>query len=339
MLLDHLNERAPDPADVSGVRLLEDAGVAGWFTVETNFDGTLAAAVAAAGSTRLTIGTAITIAFSRNPVSVAYTAHGLQGLSRGRFVLGLGTQVKAHVERRFGMPYEPALPRMREFLAAYAAVWSCWEGTGDLDFQGEYYTHTLMPEPFRPRALRWPRPPVWLAAVGPRMAELAGEVADGVITHPFCTARYVDEVIRPRIDVGARRTGRAVTPQVAGQVFVATGTDDEELAAAVAHARGQVGFYASTPTYRPVLDLHGWGGLHDEARALVRAHRWKELAGLVDDEVLDAFVVRGRPEELGARLVDRYAGVLDRMTLMTPYGFRPSELAAIAEVLRAAAYA
>ncbi|MBB3085191.1 TIGR03617 family F420-dependent LLM class oxidoreductase [Geodermatophilus sabuli] len=320
MLLD-----ATLPADLDEVpgvaRDLEQRGYAGVWTSETNRDPFLPLLVAGRATTRLQVGTAIAVAFARSPMTVAITAHDLQRHTRGRFVLGLGTQVRAHVERRFSMPWSAPVPRMREYVAALRAIWSAWQEGTPLRFRGEHYTHTLMTPVFSPEPHAWGGPPVYLAAVGPAMTRLAGEIADGLFAHSFTTARYLRERTLPALAEGLSASGRSRSDvPVSLPGFVVTGATDVERAAASDAVRAQIAFYGSTPAYRPVLELHGWEGLADELHALSvgrREDRWTAMRDLVDDEVLDAFAVVAGPADVGARVRERFAGLVDRFSMST----------------------
>ncbi|MGY1642204.1 TIGR03617 family F420-dependent LLM class oxidoreductase [Geodermatophilus sp. SYSU D00703] len=317
-------------------RELERRGVAGVWTSETDHDPFLPLLVAGRATTRLQVGTAIAVAFARSPMTVAGTAHDLQRYTRGRFVLGLGTQVRAHVERRFSMPWSAPVPRMREYVAALRAIWSAWQEGTRLHFRGDSYRHTLMTPVFSPEPHAWGAPPVYLAAVGPGMTRLAGEVADGLFAHAFTTARYLRERTLPALEEGLAATDRSrdqVTVCLPG--FVVTGSTEQEQAAAADTVRARIAFYGSTPAYRPVLELHGWGALADELHALSvgrREDRWTAMRDLVDDEVLGTFAVVADPADVGREVRARFAGLVDRFSV-TVQPARP----AVWEALGAAA--
>jgi probable F420-dependent oxidoreductase len=303
------------------VAAAERAGFAGVWTTEVSRDPFLPLVHAADRAPRLTLGTAVAVAFARNPMTVAVAANDLHAFSSGRFVLGLGSQVKAHIERRFSMPWSEPTARMREFVLAVRAIWSSWADRSRLDFHGEFYRHTLMTPMFTPPPNPWGCPPVLLAAVGPRMTRVAAEVADGLIAHSFTTEQYLREATLPIVADRLDRSGRGREQfTICYPGLVATGGTDEQIAAAVAAVRGQLAFYGATPAYRAVLDHHGWGALHEELHRLSVAGAWAQMAGLVDDEVLNAFAVVGAPERAGAEISRRYAGIADRFTLYTPYG-------------------
>lgn len=337
MLLDYLSQSHQPETIGAEMARLEGIGLDGYFIAETNHDVMVTAALAAEHSTRMTVGTAIAIAFARSPMSLAYSAHGLQRLARGRFVLGLGSQVRAHVERRFSMGWDDPIARMTDFIGAYQSVWDAWESGDELRFEGDYYQHTLMPPAFRPPPLAWPRPPLLLAAMGPRMTRLAAGCADGVVCHPFSSVRYLRERTMPALSAGAAGTGRSLAGfAICASLLVATGTTDEELALDIERTRRQIAFYASTPAYRPVLDLHGWGELGAQAHLLTRQARWAELPDLVDDEVLDTFAVVAKADQLGPVLAERYAGLLTRVTLATEHSFTDEQWEGLRAALRPA---
>jgi len=294
-------------------------GVRGLFVAEAAHDPYVALALAATATERLEIGTSIAVAFARTPMATAYSAYDVQRLSGGRLVLGLGPQIKPHITRRYGMPWSQPAARITEYVAALRAIWHSWQ-TGDaLDFRGDFYEHTLMPPLFSPGALDVPSPRVWLAAVGPRMVAAAGAVADGLICHPLLSRSYLAEVVAPAVRHSRAEQTSGNTFEISTLCMVATGRTEEALAAAVAGVRRQIGFYASTPAYRPVLDHHGWGDLHLEAHALTKAGRWDDLGDLVDDEILAAFSVVGELDSVGAEMRARFAGLADRVTTSMPY--------------------
>jgi probable F420-dependent oxidoreductase len=306
-----LFEAAPAAA-AARAREYEEQGFDGVFTFDGPHDPFLPLVAVANETERVTLGTAVAIAFGRNPMICAQTANDLQLASKGRFVLGLGTQVRAHVERRYGQAFARPHARMREFVDAIRAIWRCWNEGVPLHFRGEFYTHTLMPPLFNPGVNPHGPPPVWLGGVGARMVTVAGEVADGWLVHPFHTPSYVREVAAPALTSGLARRGRARNDvTIACQTIVALADDASGLAKARASARAQIAFYATTPAYKAVLDHHGWGGLQVELATLAREGSWAQLAGRVDDEVLDAIVVSARPEELREKLRARN-GFADR---------------------------
>lgn len=296
-------------------RAAEGAGYDALWAAETNHDPFLACALAAASTDSIEIGTGIAIAFARTPMTLASTAHDLQGLSSGRFVLGLGSQIKPHIEHRYSMPWSEPARRMREFVLALRAIWDTWERGTPLTFEGDFYRHTLMTPMFTPRPHGCGDPKVFLAGVGPRMTEVAGEVADGLICHGFSSERYLRERTLPALRRGCERAGRDPDDvEIVAPGFVVTGVDDAAIEAAAAATRHQMAFYGSTPAYRPVLELHGWGDLQPELHALSKRGEWDAMGALISDEVLETFAVVGRPEEVGAELRRRYADVASRVT-------------------------
>jgi probable F420-dependent oxidoreductase len=310
--------------DVPGTaRDLEARGYAGVWASETDHDPFLPLLSAGQATSRLQVGTAIAVAFARSPMTLAMTAHDLQRYTRGRFVLGLGTQVRPHVERRFSMPWSAPVDRMREYVAALRAIWTAWQDGTRLRFEGEHYRHTLMTPMFSPAAHEWGAPPVHLAAVGPAMTRLAGEVADGLLAHGFTTARYLRERTLPALTDGLAAAGRSrdeVTISLPG--LVVSGRTEHELTEATAAVKATIAFYGSTPAYRPVLELHGWESLADELHALSvsrREDKWTAMGNLVDDEVLGTFAVVAGPEDVGASVRERYTGLVDRFSVYASY--------------------
>jgi probable F420-dependent oxidoreductase len=294
----------------------EAAGLDCLWAAETTNDPFLSLTLAAEHSTRVSLGTGVAVAFARNPMSLAYTTNQLQEYSGGRLVLGLGSQVRRHIEKRFSSTWSHPAARMREYVLALRSIWASWNDGAALDFEGEFYTHTLMTPVFAPRPHAFGPPRVFLAAVGPLMNEVAGEVADGVITHGICSARYLREVIVPALDRGLARSGRTRDAfEVTCPGFTTVVEDPVRTVAARDAMRRQVGYYASTPAYRPVLELHGWGQLQGELYACSKQGRWVDMAGLVDDEVLDTLTIVCRPGELAGEVGRRYGGLVDRINV------------------------
>jgi len=293
---------------------LEEQGYDGGWTAETNHDPFLPLLLAAEYTTRLELGTNIAVAFARNPMTVANIGWDLQAYSKGRFILGLGTQIQPHIEKRFSMPWSHPARRMAEFVAALRAIWSAWTDGTKLRFEGDFYTHKIMTPMFTPEPQPYPLPKIFLAAVGETMTETCGEVADGHLGHPMVSKRYLDEVTLPALLRGMQRSGRDRGDfEVSCEVLVATGHDDAELATATAAVRKQIAFYGSTPAYRKVLDLHGWGELHTELHRLSLAGEWDAMGSLIDDEMLAAFAVVGPADTIAAALKNRCEGTVDRV--------------------------
>lgn len=317
----------------------EKSGFDGLWTFEAAHDPFLPLMPIAEHSERMDVGTGIAVAFARTPMAMAYPAYDVQLHSRGRLLLGLGSQVKAHIERRFAMPWGHPAPRMREYVAALRAIWTAWD-TGDrLDFRGEFYSHTLMTPFFSPGPSPYRAPKVYLAAVGEHMTRVAGEVCDGVLPHSFTTQRYLRERTVPLLEEGLAKSGRTRADLAIGfSGFVVTGATEEEMAAADRGTRQQIAFYGSTPAYRAVLELHGWGELGVELNQLSRgtdADRWTRMGELIDNEVLAAFAVIAEPDALGPALVARYGGLVDRFTFYAPYPHDEGLFSQAIEVLRA----
>ncbi|MCW5890187.1 MAG: TIGR03617 family F420-dependent LLM class oxidoreductase [bacterium] len=309
-------------------RELEALGYDGLFTFEGQTDPFLPLVLAAEHTTRPQLMTAVALAFPRSPMTLAYVGHDLQVQSSGRFVLGLGAQIRVHVEKRYGAAWNPPVARMREYVLALRAIWRCWNEGERLDFRGKYWTHTLMTPIFVPPPSPWGPPKVFLAAVQPRMTEVAGEVADGVFVHPFHSTRFLDERLLPALGLGLAKSGRARGDvEIGAQVLLVTGVDDEAMAQSAVMVRQQLAFYASTPAYRPVLEVHGWGDLQTELHALTKQGRWVEMGDRITDDMLDTFAVRGTPEELPAKLRARYGRRVERLSLSTYSGLETSDRA------------
>lgn len=301
----------------------ESAGYAGIWSSESTHDPFLPLLVAGEHTTTLQLGTAIAVAFARSPMAVAYTAHDLQCYTGGRFMLGLGTQVKPHIERRFAMPWSHPARRMHEFIAALRAIWRCWNEGTDLAFHGEFYSHTLMPPFFTPAPSAHGPPEVHVAAVGEHMTEVAGEIAEGLLAHAFTTPRYLRERTLPALERGLVKSLRARADlQVSLPGLVATGSTEEAMATAIRQTRKQIAFYGSTPSYRPVLELHGWADLGVELTEISRgtqADKWNQMGELIEDEVLDAFAVVAEPTQLARAISSRFDGLIDRFSFYPPY--------------------
>jgi probable F420-dependent oxidoreductase len=305
-----------DPTRVGAMAAqLEAAGYDGAYTFEGQSDPFITAAAAAMSTQKMELMTSIAVAFARNPMNLAYLGNDLQNLSGGRFILGLGTQVKAHIERRFNMPWSKPVSRMRDMVLAIRAIWDSWQTGEKLKYEGEFYQHTLMSPVFSPGPNENGVPKIFLAGVGPRMTEIAAEVGDGYFLHPFNTPKSMEELSLAAVQRGLDVAGKRREDYcVSAQVSTATGLDDESMEAALASARHQVAFYASTPAYLPVLECHGWEALQPEANNLIREGKWAELTGLIDDEILNTFAIVGTPGEVAAKIVERFAGKVDRIS-------------------------
>jgi probable F420-dependent oxidoreductase len=311
-----------DPAGVVAQAVeAEAAGYDGIWSAETGHDPFLPLVLAAEHTERLQVGTGIAVAFARNPMNLAMTANDLQTQSGGRFLLGLGSQIKPHIEKRFSMQWSHPAPRMRELILAVRAIWASWSDGSRLAFRGEYYRHTLMTPMFDPGPNTFGNPPIFLAAVGPLMTEVAGEVGDGLLAHAFTTERYLRGVTLPALERGLAASGRDRSAiQISLPGMVVTGVDDASFAEAEAATRKQLAFYGSTPAYRPVLELHGWGDLQSELNTLSKRGAWDEMTGLIDDEVLATFAVVGELDSIAASIRSRFDGLIDRFNLYAPSG-------------------
>jgi len=313
---------APNDVDaLTAAKKAEAAGYRGVWMPEMKHDPFPLLAMCAQNTRTVDLGTNIAVAFARNPMTTAVLANDLQLYSRGRFMLGLGSQVKAHISRRFCMPWSAPAERMRDYVLAIRAIWGSWRTGERLDYEGKFYQHTLMPPFFDPGPNPHGNPPVLLAGVGPKMSRVAGEVADGFLLHSFTTERYLSSVTLPALIAGRAAAGREDLDgfQISGAVFVVTGETEAARAAADAAVRGRIAFYASTPAYLPVLQTHGWEGVGDELRAMIKADRWSQLGEVIDDEMLDAFAVVADPPDVARALTDRFGSVLKRVALAAPY--------------------
>lgn len=300
---------------------LERRGYDGCWTAEINHDPFLPLALAAEHTSRIQLGTSIAVAFARNPMTVAQIGWDLQEYSEGRLLLGLGSQIKPHIEKRFSMSWSKPVARMREFVLALHAIWECWRDGTRLAFDGEFYTHTLMTPMFVPQPHPHGDPKVFVAAVGDRMTEMCGEVADGLIAHAFSTQRYFREVTIPTLTRGIERAGRQRRDvEVASPLFVVTGRDEAELTQNAVATRKQIAFYASTPAYRGVLELHGWGELQTELHRLSREGQWDAMGSLIDDTMLAEFAVVAPLDSVVRAIRGRCDGLIDRVLV----GFPPS---------------
>lgn len=299
------------------VRRLEAKGYAGAFTFEGAHDPFFPLLLAARASERIELYTAVAIAFSRNPMILANIGWDLQAHSKGRFILGLGTQIKPHIERRFSMPWSHPAARMREMVLAIKEIWRCWQTRSRLDFRGEFYQHTLMTPAFSPTPTEWGGPPIYLAGVGPRMTEIAGEVADGFFVHPFNTVESLRKLTLPALERGLAAGGRKRSDlEISSQLMICSGSDDEEIERVRLSTRGQIAFYGSTPAYRPVLDVHGWGDLQPELNRMSKEGKWAEMAALVPDSLLEAVAVCAPLGQVAKKIRERCDGRIDRVSLV-----------------------
>jgi probable F420-dependent oxidoreductase len=339
MKIDTMLSVPSGPAGLDGVgdqaRRLEQLGVDGAFTFEGPHDVFMPLVLAATATSSLELLTNVAIAFPRNPVQLAHQAYDLQTLSKGRFTLGLGTQVRAQIERRYGSQFERPLARMRELVGALRAILDTWETGERLDVRGEFYTHTLMPPTFNPGPNPFGTPPIFLGGLGPQMVRLAAEVADGLLVMPFNSERHFHQRTLPAVAEGLHRAGRDRSElTVMAEVIVACGGDEAELAAAVTGARGLLAFYASTPSYRPVLEAEGWEDLQPELNAMSKSGRWAEMPGLLDDGMVSTLAAVGSPADVAAQVQQRYGKHVDRIGFYTPYAIGPETMGHLVAALR-----
>jgi len=330
---------APIMADMHKVgaaaQRLEAQGYDGLRLAELNHDPFLPLALAAEHTERIELVTSVAVAFARNPMSMAVLAHDLNAFANGRLVLGLGSQVKPHIERRFSMPWHKAAAQMREFISAMNAIFDCWYDGKRLEFTGEYYRHDLMPATFTPENIDAPRPRIILSATGPLMTKVAAELADGMIMHPFSSEKYMREVTLPAIQAGLEKSGRALQDYALDYApMIATGTNEAQIAAATDVLRERIAFYGCTVAYKPVLDIHGWGDLQAELIRLNREHRSADMAALIDDDMLQTIGIVGPPEHVIDTMKARFGGLVSR-TGFHPGGIAPEHLSELLQRLRA----
>jgi len=335
MLIDTGAGIAAGPVQIETAAAAAEAdGYDGFNVPETKHDPFVCAALAARGTDRIGLRSSIAVAFARNPMNVAMLGNDVQLVSEGRFQLGLGSQVRQHIERRYSMPWSHPADRMEEFIAAVRAIWHSWQTGERLAFRGTYYQHTLMTDFFNPGPNSFGNPPVLLAAVGDRMTRVAGRVADGMLCHGFTTEAYLRECTVPAL--------RAARGSLDGfgiclSVFVVLGRDAKARAAAETGVREQIAFYGSTPAYRAVLDMHGWGDLHEKLNLLSRRQEWTAMGELITDDVLSAFAIAGDPDQVAAGLQARFGDIATRASLYTPYAADVELVTAVTAALRASA--
>ena len=316
-------------------RRLAAIGYDGVYTLEGSWDPFLPLALASEHAPGLDIATGIAVAFPRNPMHLAYQAWDLHRFSGGRFLLGIGPQVKAHIENRFGREFSPPAPRMREYILALKAIFDCWQNGATLDFRGEYYRHTLMTPMFNPGPLEFGPPPVLLGALGPKMTEVAGEVADGLVVHPFNSMPFITERALPAVERGLARGGRSREDFILQiNAIVVTGETDEAREVAARSVRDLLGFYASTPAYRPPMEAVGYGDLQPELNRLSKEGRWDELGAHIDDNFVREFATVGEPGQIAAMLRERYGEHADRLAIYAPYAAPDDMWAAIIRELK-----
>ena len=302
------------------VKMLEAAGFDGVISAETAHDPFFPLLLAAEHSSKVDLITSIAVAFARSPMNLAAMAHDLNAYSQGRFVLGLGSQIRPHIEKRFSMPWGKPAARMRELILAMRAIWANWYEGQPLDFRGEFYTHTLMTPMFTPEDTQFGAPRVLLAAVGPLMTEVAAEVADGILIHGFTTERYMRNVTLPAIEKGLAKSGRNRADfEICYPLFVVSGADEQQFARTKKATCKQIAFYGSTPAYRPVLEQHGWGALQSELNLLSKQGRWDEMGTLIEDDILNEFAIVGEPGDIVPGIRARFGDIVDRVATRFPF--------------------
>ncbi len=316
-------------------RELEEIGYDGAFSFEAKHDPFLPLVLAAESTRTLSLGTAIAIAFARTPMTLANAAYGLQSISGGRFILGLGSQVRPHIQNRFSMPWSRPARRMREIVLAIKSIFARWEGQAELDFEGEFYRHTLMIPAFDPGPNPYGPPPIYTAGVGPLMTEVAAEVADGFFGHPFNTRTSLLANVMPAIERGLAKSGRRREDiEMIFATLVVTADREDEFERVKEAARKQLAFYGSTPAYRPTLDAHGWGDLHVELNRMSKRNRWDEMTDLIEDEVLETIAVVGERHEIAEKLRARLDGIADGVSLTHNRAPDPGHWADVVAALR-----
>jgi probable F420-dependent oxidoreductase len=298
---------------------IETMGYDGLALTEDKSDPFIGLTLAAEATGRLNLTSSVAIAFTRSPTTMALSAWTLQKLSNGRFTLGLGSQVKGHIERRYGIKWSAAAPWMREYILALRAVWDSWQNGTRLDFHGQHYDLTLMIPQFNPGPIEHPRIPIHVAAVNRYMCQVAGEVSDGVRAHPICTRKYMQEVMLPAVRQGATKTGRPATDiAVCVSPLLIAAADEAGLEERVRNVRARIAFYASTPTYRAVFDLHGWGDVARELTVLSKQQRWEEMPPYVSDDMLETIAVTGTYDHIAERVWQRYSGIATHVQFGIP---------------------
>jgi probable F420-dependent oxidoreductase len=298
----------------------EELGFDALWSMEAGNDAFLPLALAAEHTHRIKLGPSVAIAFPRSPMAMAYTAWDLAALSQGRFILGLGTQVKGHIERRYGVKWEAPVPKLREYVLALKAIFKCWaEGGKKLSFQGKYYNFSLMTPFFAPRPHDY-SVPIYIAGVNEQVLRLAGEHCDGLHAHPFTSAKYLREFLIPHVEEGLAKSGRTRRDfTIFTTAFVIVGRNQQEIEMAKAGVRQQISFYASTRTYKVVLDMHGWGEVAYKLNKLAATGGWESMPDLITDEMLDVYAVSGTYDDIAEKMHERYDGLLDSVAFYVPY--------------------
>ncbi|MCB1615482.1 MAG: TIGR03617 family F420-dependent LLM class oxidoreductase [Pseudomonadales bacterium] len=305
---------------VSLAKELEDAGYDTAYSFEGQHDPFLPLAMAATSTSRITLGTGIAVAFARNPMSLAYLSHDLQQIAKGRFILGLGTQIQAHIEKRFSCQWSQPVSRMKEYILATKAILSSWQQESRLHFEGDFFRHSLMTPAFNPGPNPFGMAKIFAAGVGPKMTEAMGEVADGFFIHPFNTGKSVENITLPRLRAGLNKAGKKRQDiELSCSIIIGTGSTEEALNNTREKVRRQIAFYASTPAYKPVLDCHNWGELQPELNRLSKSGKWESMSALISDEMLDEIAIVCERKYLAERLFERCNGKFDRLNFIARY--------------------
>ncbi len=300
-------------------RQAEALGYDGVTTGEITSDPLFKLVLAAEHTRRVGLGTSVLIAFPRSPMVAAYQAWELQAYSKGRLNLGIGTQVKAHIQRRFSSTWDSPGPRLREYIMALRAIWDCWQNGARLNFSGDFYRFTLMTPFFTPKPIEHPRIPVYISAINPYNLRLAGELCDGIRMHGLNTVKYTREVILPSLAEGAAKSGRSLKEfDICGVGFTITGPDEASLQRQIRPTKKHIAFYASTPQYRSVMDVHGWGEEHMELHRMSREGKWDAMADVITDEMLQAFATIGTHDQIAKKMKAKWGGVTTRMSFSIP---------------------
>lgn len=325
--------------DIGDVRAkveeLKQIGYDGMYSFEGAHDGFMPFVIAAEHTETQVLSTQVAVAFARNPLTLAYQANDLQTLSKGRFILGLGTQARQNIEKRFSMPWGKPVTRMRDMIGAIRAIQHTWQTGEPLRYEGEYYRHTKMQPMFTPKPNPYGPPPLMLGAIGKPMTRAAGELADWFIVIPFSTDKFVRETTFPALSEGLEKSGRNWDDlELAVQCMIATGADERSYAEAITRTRYQIAFYGSTPIYQKALEAEGWGDLHPTLRQMTREGKWMEMGSLITDEMLERFAVVGEPKDIGRKLFDRFGDWADRLSVMTTYQLAPEVASQIVSDLK-----
>jgi len=317
-----------------GAREIEHLGFDGFVTGELKTDPLIPLALAATTTQRISLTPAVAIAFPRSPTVTAMMAWDLQTLSRGRLILGLGTQVKGHIERRYGVSWAPPVPRLREYILALRAVWQCWQHGTPLDVRGSYYNLSLMVPLFNPGPIEHPRIPIHVAAINRHVCQLAGELCDGIRPHPITTRKFITELMLPNVRVGAERAGRRLEQfEVAISPLFVVADDAQERDSRLRDVRARIAFYASTRTYRAVFEAHGWGAMVEELHELSVRKRWEEMPGRISDEMVDAIAIVATPDDVAAKILERYGDFATRIEFSLPVR-RPADAERMRHILK-----